>query len=314
MKICILGTGAYGLALAVSLNRNNDITMWTKFEEEKNIIDSKHMYERVLPKVIIPNNIYITTSIEEAVRDKDLIIIAIPVKFIDNTCKDLKKYYNNQCLCIASKGIDDTLLFMHQILEKYFPINNITVISGASFAIDTVKEYPIGLTVAGKNGIAIDKVKLAFSNTNIRLQETNDMIGVEICGSIKNVVALGCGILDGIGVTESTKAKFITEALQGIVSLIQACGGNYKTVISYSGIGDLILTCTSSKSRNFSLGKIIATQDKGLIKEYINNHTVEGLNTLNTIIRLMNTVNLDIPIFRNIHNVIYNNVNLKILV
>lgn len=120
--------------------------------------------------------------------------------------------------------------------------------------------------------------------------------------------------MDGIGVTESTKAKFITEALQGIVSLIQACGGNYKTVISYSGIGDLILTCTSSKSRNFSLGKIIATQDKELIKEYINNHTVEGLNTLNTIIRLMNTVNLDIPIFRNIHNVIYNNVNLKILV
>lgn len=314
MKICILGTGAYGLALAVALNKSNDITMWTKFEEEKNIIDSNHMYERVLPKVIIPNNIYITTSIEEAVRDKDLIIIAIPVKFIDNTCRDLEKYYNNQCLCIASKGIDDTLLFMHQILEKYFPINNITVISGASFAIDTVKEYPIGLTVAGKNGIAIDKVKLAFSNTNIRLQETNDMIGVEICGSIKNVVALGCGILDGIGVTESTKAKFITEALQGIVSLIQACGGNYKTVISYSGIGDLILTCTSTKSRNFSLGKIIATQDKGLIKEYINNHTVEGLNTLNTIIRLMNTVNLDIPIFRNIHNVIYNNVNLKILV
>lgn len=314
MKICILGTGAYGLALAVALNKSNDITMWTKFEEEKNIIDSNHMYERVLPKVIIPNNIYITTSIEEAVRDKDLIIIAIPVKFIDNTCRDLEKYYNNQCLCIASKGIDDTLLFIHQILEKYFPINNITVISGASFAIDTVKEYPIGLTVAGKNGIAIDKVKLAFSNTNIRLQETNDMIGVEICGSIKNVVALGCGILDGIGVTESTKAKFITEALQGIVSLIQACGGNYKTVISYSGIGDLILTCTSTKSRNFSLGKIIATQDKGLIKEYINNHTVEGLNTLNTIIRLMNTVNLDIPIFRNIHNVIYNNVNLKILV
>lgn len=309
MKIGIIGTGAYGLALAISLNKNknNNITMWTKLEYEKEEIEKNHEYHKVLPNIKIPEEIKITTNLKECINDKDLIIYAIPIIFVDDISKELKKYFNcNQHICIATKGIEqDSCLFVDCIIKKYINTNNISAIAGPSFAIDTVTDMPIGLSLASKNKNTINIVKTAFNHTNIKLQETDDIYGIEICGALKNVIAIACGILDGLKANESTKAMFITEALNDIKNLINKLGGDNNTVLSYAGFGDLLLTCTSTKSRNFSFGQILATNDQTKIEHYKNSTTIEGLYTLKSIYQLIEKEHINSPLIKKVYNIVF---------
>lgn len=311
MKIGILGTGAYGLALAIALNKNknNEIIMWTKLEHEKEEIETKHEYHKVLPGIHIPENIKITTNLEELASNSELIIYAIPAVFVDSISKELKEYFkDNQHICMATKGIEqDSCLFVDYIVKRSIDTDNISVISGPSFAIDTVSNMPIGLSIAGKNIESNNVVKKAFTNTNIKLRETDDIYGVEICGAIKNVIAIACGILDGLNANESTKAMFITDSLHDIKNLINKLGGNGRTILSYAGFGDLLLTCTSPKSRNFSFGQILATNDLEKIEEYKNNNTIEGLYTLKSIYQLVEKKQITIPIIELIYDIVFYN-------
>lgn len=314
MKITVLGTGAYGLALAIRLNKNinNKIIMWTKLEEEKELINNTHMYNKVLPNINIPTNIIVTNNIEEAIKESEIIICAIPISFIENTFEEIKQYYNNQIICIATKGIEqNTNMFVSEILNNKLNTNNIAVLSGASFAIDTVSNYPIGLTIASNNKDINNTIKTIFENTNTNIEQTNDIYGTEICGAIKNVIAIGCGILNGIKVNESTKAMFITKSIKEIKEFITKLKGNEDTILTYSGIGDLILTCTSSKSRNYSYGEILATKTQEEIIEYENNTTIEGRYTLKTIQDISNSNNINLPIINTIYNIVYNKENIN---
>lgn len=308
-KIAILGTGAYGLSLALTLKeQNHEVTTWTKFEEEKKEIEINHEHKKVLPNIRIPEDLNITTNLEEAIINKDLIIIAIPAGFVDTTTQELKKYITkDQHICIASKGIEqDTCLFVTDVVEKHISTDKISVISGPSFAIDIVQKMPIGLTLASKNKKTVEIVQEAFKHTNIKLRITEDVYGTEICGSIKNVIAIAAGILDGLGAPESTKAMFVTESLHDIKDLIKKLDGDGKTILSFAGFGDLLLTCTSPKSRNFTYGKILATKSKEEIKEYQDNHTIEGLYTLKSIYKLINNKQVSIPIIDLIYDIILN--------
>lgn len=315
MNITVLGTGAYGLALAIALNKNssNNITMWTKIEEEKKIIDNYHEYKRVLPNVHIPENIKIETNLEKAISNTNLIICAIPVAYVRNVLIDLKKYYNNQPICIATKGIEQkTNLFINEIIKEVIDTDNIAIISGASFAIDTVKDYPIGLTLATTSNESKLIINEAFNDTNIKIENTNDLVGTEICGSIKNIIAIGCGILSGLNANESTKAMFIKESIEEINTFINLLNGSEKTILTYAGIADLLLTCTSSKSRNYSYGETIATKTKEEIEEYENNTTIEGRYTLKSIIEIEDKNNItSTPIIRQIYEIIYNKIDAK---
>lgn len=315
MKIGILGTGAYGLALAIALNKNkeNEIIMWTKLETEKEEIEKSHEYHKVLPDVKIPNTIKITTNLEECVKESNLIIYAIPAIFVASVSEELKNYIKpNQHICMATKGIEqDSCLFVDYIVKRYIDTENISVISGPSFAIDTVKDMPIGLSLASNNQSTMNIVDLAFKNTNIKLRQTNDIYGVEICGAIKNVIAIACGILDGLNATESTKAMFITESLHDIKNLIDKLGGNGNTILSYAGFGDLLLTCTSPKSRNFSFGQILASNNQEKIEEYKNSTTIEGLYTLKSIYQLIERKQITIPVIEKIYNIVFQKENAR---
>lgn len=315
MKVGIIGTGAYGLALALTSHENNcDITMWTKFEEEKNELDSTHENKKVLPGVIIPSDIKITTNMKECVLDKELIIIVVPAAFVDNISMELKKYISdNQHICIATKGIEqDTCLFVKDVVDKYITTDKIAVISGPSFAVDIASGMPIGLSLATKNKETDKVIKKALCNSHMKLRSTDDIIGTEICGSIKNVIAIASGILDGLGANESTKAMFITESLHDIKELIKALDGNDRTVLSFAGFGDLLLTCTSTKSRNFSFGRLVGLgTPKDELDEYIKTHTIEGLYTLKSIYKLINNRNVNIPIIDLIYNIIFSDTNEK---
>ena len=170
---------------------------------------------------------------------------------------------------------------------------------------------PIGLTLATTNKEAEKLIKETLQNNHLKLRTTTDIYGTEICGSIKNVIAIASGMLDGLGANESTKAMFITESLHDIKELIKNLGGDGKTILSFAGFGDLLLTCTSTKSRNFSFGKILATGTKDEVEEYKKTHTIEGLYTLQSIYTLLNNKKVDMPIIDLIYSIIFDDVKTK---
>lgn len=306
MKVGVFGCGAYGMALSSILWANKcDITMWTKFVEEKDNLEKTRKNEKLLPNFELPLDVKLTTNVEECIKDKDLLIIAIPTAYIDSLCIAMKPYIDNNHILTATKGLEqDTGLFINQILEKYLNTKNIAVISGPTFAVDLITKMPAGLTLASKSEETIKRVKVALQNKYIKLRETNDIIGVEICGAIKNVIALSSGMLAGLGANDSTTAMLLTEAIHDMKEIIDAFDGDKKTVLSFAGFGDLILTCTSSKSRNYSFGRLIGEgKSKKEIEQYLKNTTVEGYYTLESIYKLLKNKKISIPIIDLIYEI-----------
>ena len=308
MNIAILGTGAYGIALALMFHKNNNhIKMWTKFEEEKDMILKNHENTRVMPGVKIPKDIEISNDFESVVKDANLIVVAVPAAFVDDVSFELSKYYrDDQYVLLASKGIErDSCLFVADIFKRHVKTKKYAVVSGPSFAVDIVTNCPIGLSLASENKKTRVVVREALESDSIKLRDTRDVIGVEICGSIKNVIAIAAGILDGMGFPESTQAMFIVESLHDIKELISKLGGDRKTILSYAGFGDLLLTATSKKSRNFSYGRLLGSNaPKKEIDEYVKNTTIEGLYTLQSIYKLLKDRKVKIPIIDLIYDIV----------
>lgn len=307
MKICVLGAGAYGSALSIILNENgNEVTMWAKFEKEAIQMSEDHTCLK-LPGVSLDENIKITSDLEMACKGVDFVLIAVPTAFVSDSLNLAKEYIKGKPIVIASKGIEqDSCLFVSDIVERILETDNIAAFSGPSFAIDVANKVPVGLTLACKHRETIDLVTSAFCNEHFKLRVCSDIIGTEICGAIKNVIAIAAGILDGMGMPESTSAMLITESIHDIKSLIKGLGGDGSTILSFAGFGDLLLTATSSKSRNYSFGHLIgsgATKDE--IDDYISKTTIEGLYTLKSVHQLMDTYNVEMPIVNLIEGIIY---------
>ena len=309
MNIGVIGTGAYGLALALQFYKKpkNTVRMWTKFEEEKKEIETHREHKKVLPGTTIPKKIEISTDMKYVVEKSDIIVIAVPAAFVGDVSQEIKKYYNkNQIFILASKGIErGSCLFVDEIFKKHVKTKNYCVISGPSFAIDIVTNCPIGLTLASERKNVIKVVKKALENDSLKLRESDDIIGVEICGSIKNVIAIAAGMLDGLGYPESTQAMFITESLNDIKELISKLGGDKDTILTFAGFGDLLLTATSTKSRNYTYGTLIGKKlPEFEIDSYVKNTTIEGLYTIKSIYKLLKHRKVRIPIINLIYDII----------
>ena len=307
MKVCILGSGAYGIALGTIVNKNkHNLTMWTRSEEECRVLNETHISKK-MPEFKIPNDMNFITDFGEAVKDKDLIIIAVPAFAFDDISKKLSKVLKNkQHVLIATKGIQqETCLFLTDVFYKYNKNKHLAVISGPTFASDIIKEVPIGFALGTKSSKTADVVIKTLKNKNTKLRRTRDVIGVELCGAIKNVLAIAAGILGGMDISDSTKALFLTESLNDVKELIKALGGNKKSILSFAGFGDILMTCTSTTSRNYSFGLLIgkgASQKE--IDEYLESTTVEGMYTLKSIHKLIRNKKVKIPIINLIYDII----------
>lgn len=306
MKVGLFGTGAYGLALSSILIHNHcEVTMWTKFEKERDDLLKTRKNETLLPGFTLDKSVKITCDVEECIKDKELLIIALPAAFVDSLCQEMEPFIDGNHIVIATKGIEQgTGLFMHEVLKKHLNTNSIAVISGPSFAIDLVTKMPAGLSVASKSPETILLTKKALQNNYIKLRDTNDITGVEICGSIKNVIALAAGMLDGLKANDSTKAMLIAEAMHDMEAILDAFDCNKRTVLSFAGIGDLLLTCTSVKSRNFRLGKLIGEKPgREEVDAFLSTTTVEGYYTLESIYQLLKDKEVTIPIIDLIYEI-----------
>lgn len=306
MKVGMLGAGAFGLALSHILIKNkNDVDVWTYSEEECKILNETKKSDK-LDKYTIPNELRFTTNLEETVNGKDLIVIAVPAFAFEDVVKQLTKYIKkNQPVLIATKGIQqNTCLFLNDVFSKYLK-NSIAVISGPTFAVDMVKNAPIGFSLATKSHKTEMIVRKCFENSTTKFRRTKDIVGIEICGSIKNVMAIASGMLEGMGVTDSTRALFLTESMNDIKELINALGGKKKSILSFAGFGDILMTCTSKNSRNFSFGYLIGSgASKEEIDNYLKNTTIEGMYTLKSIHKLVRRKKVKMPIINLIYDII----------
>ena len=308
MKIGILGTGVFVIALSSILHKNgNDITMWTKFEDELNDLKNNRVRNN-LNNFRISDDVMFTNDIKDACENKDIIYIAVPVDYVTDTCNKAIPYISNQHICIASKGIEESsLMFLPDIVKKLFKTNRVGVISGPTFAIDITNKAPIGLSLASYNPETSEIIYKSLDNKFVKIFITNDVIGTCICGAVKNILAIASGIVNGLGYPISTQAMLITQSLHDVKELINKLGGNGSTILSFAGFGDIILTCTSEKSRNYMLGKIIGSRvDEEKINNYINNTTIEGLTALKSFHNIINDKHIDIPIISQIYNIVYN--------
>lgn len=308
MKITVIGTGAYSLGLAKNLAKckNNEIMLWTENADYAKEFTTTHRIDQIFRDIVFEDNISITTNFEEALENTNLIFSATSVKYFKDVCQNIKPFYKNTPICIASKGIhSESLDTLSSLTKKILKTSNIAVISGPTFAIDLIHNEPTALAVAGLNKKTITLVKKTLENETLKLRISSDIIGVELCGSIKNVIAIASGIIKGLGYSESTQAFLINESLHDIKNIIHALGGKKKTILSYAGIGDLLLTCTSVKSRNFTFGYIIgSTKDPVKVQEYLDNNTVEGYYTLISISKLLRKKGIKIPLINLINKIV----------
>lgn len=308
-KIAMIGTGAYGLGVSIALlKKNESITMWVESEEKAKFLNNNKKNANILPNIEIRENITFTNDLNEVISNTNIVFIAVAAKFIDSVAKDLSKLnIKNKHFCILSKGIEqNTCEFVIDVFKRYVKTKNVSVISGPSFAIDMAKGEPVGLTIASKNNKTMLAIKRVLASDTVKLRISNDIIGVELCGSIKNVIAIASGILEGLGYTESTRSFLITESLHDIKSLIYGLGGKKKTILSYAGVGDLLLTATSSKSRNYTYGILIGKKNYTMAEDYLKNNTVEGYYTLKSIYTLIKRKKINMPIINLIYEIIIN--------
>lgn len=309
MKISVIGLGAYSLAISKMLaKKNNEIWIWT--EDNKKIDEFKTT--KKLTSIFdtpIPKNIKISTSLEEVLKETKLIYIITSSKYVDIISERIKPFYQRQIpICIASKGIEESKEeLLSNIVKNTLKTNNIAVISGPTFAIDIINNEPIALALASTSKKARNKVLETLPNESLKLRISKDIIGIQICGAIKNVYAIASGIINGLGFSSSTQAFLINESLHDIKNIIYYFGGNPKTILSFAGIGDLMLTCTSTKSRNFTFGYIIgSTNNRTKVKKYLENNTVEGYNTLDTIYKMLKKKGINIELINCIYDIVYN--------
>ena len=290
MNITILGAGAYALGLALRFNKNkNKIIIWSAVKEEINVLTKTHKNEKALKGVTMPNNFIYTENIEKAIDGSDIVVLAVATKFLSSVCDKIKPYIKDKHIIIASKGIEqDTYMFASSIVRKKLKTKKLATISGPSFAKDMANDELVGLSLATTNNKTRDMVIKALSSDTLKIRPNKDFLGTELCGTLKNVIALAAGMLDGINASESTKAMFLTESINDTRKLIKKFGGNEKTIMSFAGFGDILLTCTSKSSRNYTFGKMLGGgASKKELDEYLSQTTVEGVYTLESIYGLI---------------------------
>ena len=313
-KISVIGSGGWGIALTILLYKNgHDLTIWSFDKREAEELKTTRENKTKLPNILIPEDIKVTDDLKEAVDNKDVLILAVPSKAIRSVSKSLKDIIkDNQIIINVAKGLEeDTLKTMTDIIEEELKGKKpqVAVLSGPSHAEEVGKGIPTTCVVSAHNKELTLYLQNIFMNPSFRVYTSPDMLGVEIGGALKNVIALAAGIADGLNYGDNTKAALITRGIKEISLLGVAMGGEQSTFYGLTGLGDLIVTCASMHSRNRRAG-ILLGQGKTLdeaIKEV--NMVVEGVYSAKSALMAAKKYNVEIPIIEQVNAVLFENKN-----
>lgn len=306
--ITFVGGGSFGTALSVMMAKKGyKIKIWDRKISTVEDINIKRENIKYLPNVVIPSNVKAYENLKEAIQDSKYIIICVPSHAVADVCKKLEHIIDkNQIIISTAKGIDqDTKMRLSQVIKKYLPYNPIVVMSGPSHAEEVALDIPTTVVVTSENMKYANMVQELLMTTKFRVYTNSDIIGVEIGGAVKNIIALAAGISDGIGYGDNTKAALMTRGMHEIVRIGTKLGGKKETFYGLTGMGDLIVTCTSMHSRNRKAGILIG---KGIKTEEACRQigmVVEGVKACKAFFKLKNELQVSMPITDMLYKVLF---------
>lgn len=312
-NVAVIGAGSWGIALAYRLSSNgHNVTLYARRLESADRLKADREDKEKLPGVYLDEKINITSDMEEALKDMDIIVLTVPSVEIRNVCKKMRPYLagpeKEQIIVNCSKGIEkDSLMLMSDVILDELPGSEVTVLSGPSHAEEVGKNLPTTIVVGAFSKEVGKKVQDVFMSDTFRVYISPDMLGIEIGAALKNVIALAAGIADGMGYGDNAKAALITRGIAEMSRLGTAMGGRFETFAGLSGMGDLVVTCASMHSRNRKAGILMG---QGLSCEEACKQVkmvVEGVNSARSAYLLAQKYNVEMPIVEQINLIIYEN-------
>ena len=307
-NIAIIGSGSWGVALAIHLAKlGNNIKIWSFLEEERDLINNEKKC-KFLPNVVIPENIECTTSFKDALNGAELILQVTPSKFTRDTVKQYKQYVDvkNQPIVVCSKGIEkDTADTLDEVVLEEIPEARVGALSGPSHAEEVSRELPTTVVVGAETEETAIYLQKIFMNDVFRVYTSPDIKGIELGGSLKNVIALAAGVADGLGYGDNTKAALITRGIAEITRLGVKMGGKLESFTGLTGIGDLIVTCASKHSRNRKAGVLIGegmTMEEAMAEVKM---VVEGVYSAKAARELAEKYEVSMPIVEKVNQVLF---------
>lgn len=307
-NIGIIGAGSWGTALSWLLaNNGHQITVWSIVEEEIQMLREHREQKEKLPGVFLQENTLFTTDLEEAIKDKDVLVLAVPSPYTRSTAAKMAPYVKEgQKIVNVAKGIEEsTLMTLSEIIEQEIPRAEVSVLSGPSHAEEVGKGLPTTIVVGSKNKETAEYLQNLFMSHVFRVYISSDVLGIELGAALKNVVALAAGIADGLGYGDNTKAALITRGIAEIARLGISMGGRIETFYGLTGIGDLIVTCASMHSRNRKAGILIgkgASMEEAMAQVKM---VVEGVYSAKAGYALSQKYHVSMPIVEQVNKVLF---------
>ena len=307
-NVAVIGSGSWGMALANHLaEMGNNVKVWSFTEEEKNLINNEHKC-MFINDLVLDDKIYCSNDVVEVVKNADYIFHVTPSKVTRNVFKQYKDYVGNTPIVICSKGLENaTLKTLDQVMLEELPSAKIAAFSGPSYATEVVKHIPTAIILASKHDDVLDDVSSLLMNNYMRIYKLKDVVGVEVGGALKNIIAFCAGICAELNLGTNAQAALITRGLAEITRLGEKMGADKETFFGLSGLGDLILTCSSDESRNRRAGRLIG---KGKTIEETKKEigmTIESIENIEVAKKLAEKYDVEMPIVNAAYDVIYNN-------
>lgn len=307
-EVGIIGAGSWGTALSLLLYKNgNQVTVWSALENEIQMLKEEREQKDKLPGVKLPEDMIFTTNLEEAIKGKDVLVLAVPSPFTRSTSAKMKPYVKDgQIIVNVAKGIEETtLMTLSEIIEEEIPQANVAVLSGPSHAEEVGRGLPTTIVAGSKDKATAEYLQNLFMSEVFRVYTSSDVLGIELGAALKNVVALAAGIADGLGYGDNTKAALITRGIAEIARLGIVMGGRIETFYGLTGIGDLIVTCASMHSRNRRAGILIgkgATMEEAMAEVKM---VVEGVYSTKAGYALSKKYQVSMPIIEQVNKVLF---------
>lgn len=309
-KVVILGSGSWGTGLAVSLaNHYETLTLWCRNAEQAEDMKTFRKNSKYLPKVHLSDNIQITTDLEATVRDADIVVMSVPSQSVREMALKIKPFLKNEAIIVnTAKGLEaGTHLRLSQVIEEVIPDagERIVVLYGPSHAEEVGQNLPTLIVASSSNPLAASKVQDLFMSPTFRVYTNDDVVGVEIGGALKNIIALATGIAFGMGFGDNAQAGLLTRGMMEISRLGLKLGAQYVTFAGLTGIGDLVVTCTSMHSRNRRAG--IALGQGKRLNDVLNDMgmVVEGVTTTKAAVELARSLDVSMPIAEQMYAVLF---------
>lgn len=313
-KVSVIGAGSWGSALAVLLaNNGHEVTLWTHDPHEIEMLSTKREQVEKLPRVKLSDNIMIEADLKTALTDEDVVVMAVPSPVVRMVAKQMSPFIKDgQIIVNVAKGIEDvTYKTLSDIIEEEIPNAEVCVLSGPSHAEEVGRGIPTTVVVGAKNKETAEMLQDVFMNKVFRVYTSSDIVGIELGGALKNVIALAAGTVDGLGYGDNTKAALMTRGIAELTRLGEALGGKPETFSGLTGVGDLIVTCTSVHSRNRKAGYLMG---KGMTAEEAMKEVkmvVEGVYSAKAALGLAKKCNVAVPIVEAVNRVLFENADPK---